>query len=273
MPIDFPNSPTLNQEFSSGTSTWKWNGTKWALISDIPLPTGPTGPTGPSGSAGPTGPTGAANLAGDVTGPAGANYIVNNAITTPKIDITAASSPAGTEGDIYYDTTGHTFNIHNGASWTTVADLDLINSAASISKTSIEASVSTSNVTVGWDVVNYARGVCSYDSTNSPTGIKVFQTGMYLISLRGFANSTGMTIIRPAINIGTTSSNTYLSQNAFPAFSGNAAFAFSVVLKLSANNVVWPRFIKDGTNPLSVYGSTTEDQNRTTFSVHWVGDS
>lgn len=28
--IDFPNSPTLNQEFTSGSRTWIWNGTVWA---------------------------------------------------------------------------------------------------------------------------------------------------------------------------------------------------------------------------------------------------
>lgn len=33
MPIDFPNSPTLNQEFTSNGFTWKWNGTAWDIVS------------------------------------------------------------------------------------------------------------------------------------------------------------------------------------------------------------------------------------------------
>jgi hypothetical protein len=27
--IDFPNSPTLNQVFTAGDRSWKWNGTAW----------------------------------------------------------------------------------------------------------------------------------------------------------------------------------------------------------------------------------------------------
>lgn len=61
--LDFPNSPTLNQVFSSGNRTWTWDGTAWVssgTVGDI----GPVGPTGPTGSTGPTGPTGAQ---GDLT--------------------------------------------------------------------------------------------------------------------------------------------------------------------------------------------------------------
>jgi len=58
--IDFPNSPTLNQLFTSGSQTWQWSGTVWNLV--IAQVVGPTGPTGAQGSAstvtGPTGPTG-----------------------------------------------------------------------------------------------------------------------------------------------------------------------------------------------------------------------
>ncbi len=45
--IDFPNSPTLNQQFTSGNTTWQWNGTTWDVIRTPVV--GPTGPTGPAG--------------------------------------------------------------------------------------------------------------------------------------------------------------------------------------------------------------------------------
>lgn len=48
--IDFPNTPTLNQTFTSSGRTWKWNGTAWK---NIPSPaTGftisTTAPTSPN---------------------------------------------------------------------------------------------------------------------------------------------------------------------------------------------------------------------------------
>ena len=62
MAIDFPNSPSVNQTFTSGSQTWQWSGTVWNLVIQ-PL-VGPTGATGPTGAAsnvtGPTGPTGSA---------------------------------------------------------------------------------------------------------------------------------------------------------------------------------------------------------------------
>jgi hypothetical protein len=33
MPLDFPNSPALNQVFTAGTASWQWDGTKWTAVS------------------------------------------------------------------------------------------------------------------------------------------------------------------------------------------------------------------------------------------------
>ena len=37
MAINFPDSPTLNQTFTSGTTTWQYDGLTW--LSDTPKPT------------------------------------------------------------------------------------------------------------------------------------------------------------------------------------------------------------------------------------------
>lgn len=48
MAIDFPTSPTLNQQLVSGNNTWQWDGTKWNRINQtIQGTTGATGATGP----------------------------------------------------------------------------------------------------------------------------------------------------------------------------------------------------------------------------------
>lgn len=69
MPLDFPDTPVLGQEFSSGDQTWVWDGYVW-LIKHSPGPIGPTGPTGPPGPTGPIGATGPTGPTGS-TGPTG----------------------------------------------------------------------------------------------------------------------------------------------------------------------------------------------------------
>jgi hypothetical protein len=71
--INFPDSPSVNDVFTAGTSTWKWTGVAWETVGyDYAIgATGPTGPTGPTGATGPTGPTGLQGATGE-TGPTGA---------------------------------------------------------------------------------------------------------------------------------------------------------------------------------------------------------
>ena len=59
--IDFPNTPSVNDTFTDGVSTWVWTGIAWNLVvSPVVGPIGPTGAAGtPSSVTGPTGATGA----------------------------------------------------------------------------------------------------------------------------------------------------------------------------------------------------------------------
>ena len=101
MPIDFPDSPTNNQTFTSGNNTWQWDGTAWNIVSastPVNYVISDTAPSSPiegstwfdsssskmyiyydsswlettSSIAGPTGPTGADGADG-ATGPTGAD--------------------------------------------------------------------------------------------------------------------------------------------------------------------------------------------------------
>jgi hypothetical protein len=68
MPLNFPNSPSPNQIYTSGSNSWQWDGTVWNAISSSQIgidgidgitgATGPAGVTGATGSIGPTGPAG-----------------------------------------------------------------------------------------------------------------------------------------------------------------------------------------------------------------------
>lgn len=91
MPLNFPDSPSLNEIYTSGSNSWQWDGTVWNALSSssvgpagptgatstVPGPTGPTGPTGPQGIQGPTGATGAIGPAG---GGASEGFVIAMAI-------------------------------------------------------------------------------------------------------------------------------------------------------------------------------------------------
>ena len=50
MPIDFPNSPSTNQTYSSGGVTWRWDGAKWRLVGGITQPKVQVSDTPPTGA-------------------------------------------------------------------------------------------------------------------------------------------------------------------------------------------------------------------------------
>ena len=77
MPLNFPDSPTLNEIYTSGSNSWRWDGTVWNALSSSSV--------GPAGSQGITGPTGDTGLQG-ITGPQGAT------------GATGATGPQGIQG-------------------------------------------------------------------------------------------------------------------------------------------------------------------------------
>ena len=75
MPINFPNSPAVNDTYTFSGRTWQWNGNGWFLTSQSIGSLGYTGSIGYTGSAGyvgsastTAGPTGYTGSKGD-TGP------------------------------------------------------------------------------------------------------------------------------------------------------------------------------------------------------------
>lgn len=66
MALDFPNAPSVGEQFTSNGRTWIWDGTVWNTVTTAIV----SGPTGPAGSNGYVGADGAAGATGP-TGPAG----------------------------------------------------------------------------------------------------------------------------------------------------------------------------------------------------------
>lgn len=100
--IDFPSSPSLNDEYTFEGRTWLWNGTGWEVKAFV-APLGATGATGVAGATGPagvTGPTGAVGATGATgaqgdTGPAGATGATG---VVGVSGATGATGPVGVTG-------------------------------------------------------------------------------------------------------------------------------------------------------------------------------
>ena len=71
MPLNFPDTPSLNEIYTSGSNSWQWDGTVWNALSSAQVGiNGSAGATGAIGSTGATGATGATGSVG-ATGAAG----------------------------------------------------------------------------------------------------------------------------------------------------------------------------------------------------------
>lgn len=114
--INFPDFPLVNDEFTSGLRTWKWDGIAWRIISVTTLAgppgsdglmgpigdTGPQGPTGPIGATGPMGETGPAGIAG-TNGTNGLDGTPGAQGATGPIGPTGSQGiqgPTGPQGDV-----------------------------------------------------------------------------------------------------------------------------------------------------------------------------
>jgi len=106
MAIDFPNSPSLNQSFTAGGSTWTWDGIAWTLER---IATGAQGIQGATGATGPAGPT----------GPQGTSINVKTSVATVALLPSSGNSAndarvVDADGDLY---------IWGGSSWSSAGQI------------------------------------------------------------------------------------------------------------------------------------------------------
>lgn len=138
MALNFPASPSVNDTYSSGGKSWRWNGTNWESISTTGYVgsrgytgsqgttgfvgsrgaqgfTGSQGPIGYTGSAGTNGSSGFTGSQGSVgyTGSGGAWTLIQTQNTTSGSSVTFSSIPS-TYQDLYFIVSGMTRSSTNG---------------------------------------------------------------------------------------------------------------------------------------------------------------
>lgn len=92
----FPNNPSVNQTYTLGLNTWKWDGTKWSVVSGSVGVIGPKGEIGATGATGPLGATGATGATGTGSGQSTYTGIKFTADTVPP--------EVNNNGDLWLDT-------------------------------------------------------------------------------------------------------------------------------------------------------------------------
>jgi len=102
MPIDFPISPTLNETYTFGASTWQWNGDAWDSITTTFGPAGVQGTQGLQGTTGTQGLTGTQGVQG-IQGLLGLSPDLTGPITSVGA-ATAVASQTGTGSKFVMDT-------------------------------------------------------------------------------------------------------------------------------------------------------------------------
>ena len=96
--INFPTSPSLNDEYTFEGRTWLWNGSGWE-IKALVAPPGATGPTGATGPVGATGATGVAGADG-ATGVQGVQGATGPTGVQGPVGVTGATGAQGIQGPV-----------------------------------------------------------------------------------------------------------------------------------------------------------------------------
>lgn len=159
MALDFPSSPSVNDTYSSGGRTWRWDGTSWV------------GATPYSGPATITGGTINNTAIGGSTPAAGAftTLSANSTITA------AAASGYYLGGNLFALFASNKTNIYSGSSGTTIWDNTGANVQATFTTTglAVTGSISATTMIKLGSTVNGSSGI-QFDVSQSTAGVEWF---------------------------------------------------------------------------------------------------
>ena len=177
MPGDCPSSPTLNQTYTFGENTWKWNGTAWDNTSSYPGPQGTTGAQGIQGTTGIQGIQGTTGLQGaqGLTGTQG---------------LTGVQGISGTISVLINSQSGTTY---------TLAASDIGNLITTSNASAITVTVPPSTFSIG-DVINIQQTDIGQVTFIQGSGVTITSTGLTTNSPKLRTQYSSATVICVASN-------------------------------------------------------------------------
>lgn len=209
MPIDFPNSPSLNQTFTSGATTWIWTGTVWNTVTTAVGATGPTGPTGPvAGSANQIVYKNASNVAAGSNALTfdGTNFATTGAATAAAGLLSGSASFAGISFNGISNPTGQTGN-------PTLVVKSITSQTANLQEWHNSSGAALSSITASGELLIPKMAL---DQTADQIGLRVRAIAGQTNSLQQWQNPSGVALA----SIGPTG---LLTANPAPATAATAA--------------------------------------------------
>jgi len=210
MPIDIPNSPSVNDTYTVGSRTWRFNGTTWDAVL-FSAPTGPTGPTGAVGATGPAGATGATGATGAVgaTGPAGA---------------TGATGPTGAAASIG-DVTGLQSALDAKANLSGASFTGTVTAGGVIKASRVDSNQEGGQLELNKSSDNSTGWVLDVFGNTSTPALRVLQNGNSEVAS---FNSSGQLTATPAAATAATAA-TRVGYMGIPASGAGASGAYTLV--------------------------------------------
>lgn len=205
MAIDFPNSPTTGDTYTTGGRTWQWDGTTWKSYGNYPDPTVlKIDPANNRVGVNNTSPAVTLDVTGDLTasGTITGGLISGDAMTIPSYADSAARTtaiPSPTEANFSYLQDTNSVEVYDGTQWTALAGGPIVQM--------VVATTTTSTTTTSTTYVDTTLSA-SITPTDSSSNIYVLMTG-HVRPRRTAADNSGwgyMNIVRGTTQIAETAS-------------------------------------------------------------------
>lgn len=223
--IDFPNNPSLNQEFTSGNRTWIWNGVAWEAYGTYIGATGPTGPTGSAAAITAAAPVVYNNSTQEIS----LNYGLGLTTAGNDLAVSVSGPVVISDGAVTLNTSAPVTVTNNALTVATSAPLTTANNALTVS---VGAGLTTTGANAL--AVNNGTGITLTNNLVNIDNTVVTLTGTQLVSNKEFVAPREQVVINTASAL-TTSTAINVAAGAVVVYTTTPSANAAITLSLGAS--------------------------------------